>query len=105
MTGPSGDENAGGSGRAKAKGKGHVGSHAKPEDIVLLFDLLARLDPKGGSDLEGHHLTVKKAAFDCNALSVHLEGQNEGQEWERDSEPKSEHRGQEEREVVCNVHG
>ena len=105
MTGPSGDENAGGSGRAKAKGKGHVGSHAKPEDIVLLFDLLARLDPKGVSDLESHHLNVKLAAFDCNLLSVHLEGQNEGQEWERDSEPKSEHRGQEEREVVCNVHG
>ena len=67
MTGPSGDENAGGSGRAKAKGKGHVGSHAKPEaekkkkkeekahshakeeDIILLFDLIEKLDSKNVS--------------------------------------------------------
>ena len=60
VTGPSEDEenkNAGGaSGRAKKKGS--VGAHAKPEDLVLLFDLLDRLDPKGVSYLKGYHLTV-----------------------------------------------
>ena len=65
VTGPSGDENAekeaaGGStsGGKKPKAKGGTGSHAKEEDKVLLFDLLARLDPKGVSEHKGCHLTV-----------------------------------------------
>ena len=56
VTEPSGDEDEDerarvpvGNGGAKRKAGG--GTHAKPEDIVLLFDLLARLDPKGVSEL------------------------------------------------------
>ena len=60
VTEPSEDEDSDGTasrvrggtgGSSNAKRKAGGGTHAKPEDIVLLFDLLARLDPKGVSEL------------------------------------------------------